>query len=146
VAVNAYKGDIRGHLFRITSDPLFAVDNVYEVDGSTYWNQNPAFATLDYACMGCHEEIGEPLTMEEASQFAFHLHTAHPAGGTTCDGDTNGDGAVNVNDLNNVILDWGTDGSANGGDITGATPGSPPDESVNVNDLNAVIVNWGDCP
>jgi uncharacterized membrane protein len=65
---------------------------------------------------------------------------------TSCDGDTNGDGMVNVDDLNNVILDWGTDGSANGGDITGSTPGSGPDGAVNVNDLNAVIVAWGLCP
>jgi hypothetical protein len=62
-----------------------------------------------------------------------------------CPADTNGDGAVNVNDLNNVILDWGTDGSAHDGDITGAAPGSPPDGIVNVNDLNAVIVGWGGC-
>ena len=63
-----------------------------------------------------------------------------------CSGDTNDDGEVNVDDLNNVILDWGTDGSANGGDVTGATPGSPPDGTVDVNDLNAVIVGWGGCP
>ena len=55
-------------------------------------------------------------------------------------------GDVDVNDLNNVFLDWGTDGSANGGDLTGSTPGSPPDGTVDVNDLNAVIVNWGVCP
>ncbi len=51
---------------------------------------------------------------------------------------------MDVNDLNNVILDWGTDGSANGGDVTGVVPGSPPDGIVDVNDLIAVIVNWGD--
>ena len=64
----------------------------------------------------------------------------------SCPGDTNGDGEVDVDDLNNVILDWGSDGSANGGDLTGPRPGSPPDGIVNVNDLNAVIVGWGDCP
>ena len=53
---------------------------------------------------------------------------------------------VNVDDLNNVILDWGTDGSANGGDLTGPVPGSPPDGIVDVNDVNDVIVNWGACP
>ena len=52
---------------------------------------------------------------------------------------------MDVNDLNSVILDWGTDGSANGGDITGPDPGSQPDGVVDVNDLNAVIVNWGVC-
>ena len=64
----------------------------------------------------------------------------------TCPGDTDGDDAVNVNDLNNVILDWGTDGAANGGDVTDATGTGPPDGIVNVNDLNAVIVGWGACP
>jgi hypothetical protein len=63
-----------------------------------------------------------------------------------CAGDADGDGDVDVDDLNNVILDWGTDGSANGGDVTGPFPGDPPDGIVDVNDLNAVIVNWGDCP
>jgi hypothetical protein len=65
----------------------------------------------------------------------------------SCPGDTDGDDVVNVNDLNNVILDWDTDGSANGGDVTDATGTGPPDGIVNVNDLNAVIVNWGAaCP
>ena len=68
--------------------------------------------------------------------------TAEPV----CPGDTNGDGVVNVDDLNNVILDWATDGSANGGDVTGPIPGSAPDGTVDVNDLNAVIVGWGTCP
>ena len=56
--------------------------------------------------------------------------------------DTNLDGVVNVQDLNQVIVDWGEC--------------SPPpalclgdvchDGIVNVNDLNAVIVGWGACP
>ena len=54
-------------------------------------------------------------------------------------------GVVNVDDLNNVILDWGTSGTAHGGDVTGPLPGSPPDGIVDVNDLNAVIVGWGVC-
>jgi hypothetical protein len=60
-------------------------------------------------------------------------------------GDTNGDGTVDVNDLNNVILDWGTDGSAHGGDLTDNTLTGPPDGIVNVNDMVSVIMNWGDC-
>ncbi|MHC5004897.1 MAG: hypothetical protein ACYTJ0_17445, partial [Planctomycetota bacterium] len=34
--------------------------------------------------------------------------------------DTNGDGVVDVDDLVSVILDWGTDGSGNGGDVDGS--------------------------
>ena len=37
-----------------------------------------------------------------------------------CPGDTNGDFQVNVPDLLNVLADWGTDGSANGGDLDGS--------------------------
>jgi hypothetical protein len=62
-----------------------------------------------------------------------------------CFGDTNGDNTIDVNDLNNVILDWGTDGSNNGGDITDNTGTGPPDGIVDVNDLNAIFVTWGDC-
>ena len=63
-----------------------------------------------------------------------------------CRGDADGDGSVNVDDLNAVILDWGTDGSANGGDVSGSLPGTPPNGVVDINDLVTVIVNWGLCP
>jgi hypothetical protein len=63
----------------------------------------------------------------------------------SCAGDTDNDGDVDVDDLNNVILDWGTDGAAHDGDVTGAIPDSPPDGIVDVNDLNAIFVNWGIC-
>ena len=63
-----------------------------------------------------------------------------------CEGDTNGDGDVNVDDLNNIILDWGTDGSANGGDVSDNTGAGDPDGIVDVGDLVAVITAWGDCP
>ncbi|MHC4911023.1 MAG: hypothetical protein ACYTF9_15050, partial [Planctomycetota bacterium] len=61
------------------------------------------------------------------------------ASGSLCPADTNGDGAVDVQDLTNVILDWGSDGSANGGDVTG-------DGTVDVSDLTDVILQWGPCP
>ncbi|MHC4989927.1 MAG: hypothetical protein ACYTGC_03010, partial [Planctomycetota bacterium] len=52
--------------------------------------------------------------------------------------DTNRDGIVDVNDLLNVILDWSTDGSANGGDVDGSG-------LVDVNDLLDVVLAWGSC-
>ena len=57
----------------------------------------------------------------------------------SCVGDTNDDGMVDVEDLVNVILDWDTDGSANGGDVDGSG-------TVDVGDLIAVVLNWGPCP
>jgi hypothetical protein len=47
--------------------------------------------------------------------------------------DTDGDGDVDVDDLVNVMLDWGTDGSMHNGDVTG-------DGYVDADDLIAVIL------
>jgi hypothetical protein len=55
-----------------------------------------------------------------------------------CEGDTNGSGTVDVDDLINVILDWGTDGSEHGGDVNGSG-------TVDVDDLVLVILRWGPC-
>jgi hypothetical protein len=55
-----------------------------------------------------------------------------------CAADTDGSGAVDVDDLVNVILDWDTDGSGNGGDVDGSGV-------VDVDDLLTVIVGWGEC-
>ena len=49
-----------------------------------------------------------------------------------------GNGIVDVADLLAVILDWGTDGAANGGDVNN-------DGEVNVVDIVAVINGWGVC-
>lgn len=57
-----------------------------------------------------------------------------------CEGDVDGDGAVDVNDLLLVISSWGTDG---GGDCGPDTDGSGV---VDVNDLLTVISAWGSCP
>jgi hypothetical protein len=52
--------------------------------------------------------------------------------------DTDGNASIDVDDLINVILDWGTDGSANGGDINGSG-------LVDVDDLVSIILNFGEC-
>jgi hypothetical protein len=58
---------------------------------------------------------------------------------TGCPADTDGNGAVDVDDLLDAILDWGTDGSLNNSDVT-------HDGIVNVDDLIAIILSWGPCP
>jgi hypothetical protein len=55
-----------------------------------------------------------------------------------CLADTNGSGTIDVDDLTAVILDWGTDGSANNADIDGSG-------IVDVDDLTAIILAWGPC-
>ena len=50
-------------------------------------------------------------------------------------GDTNGDGEVNVDDLIQVVMDWGPCSGCDG-DID-------DNGTVNVDDLIVVIMNWG---
>ncbi len=50
-------------------------------------------------------------------------------------GDANGDCAVNFNDLNVVLANWGTTGPT--GDING-------NGQVDFNDLNIILANWGE--
>jgi hypothetical protein len=106
--VNDYMGDIRGHLFQILREPVYAADNVHDEGGSLYWNQDQfgqASVTLDYACLGCHEEIGENLTMQEAFEYATRIHDrpggGAPGGGvdTHCDADFNRDDTVDSQDV-----------------------------------------------
>lgn len=90
---NAYTGDVRGHLFRITTQPTAAADNTYKVNGTTFWNQDAngeSSVTLDYACIGCHLEvapdalqIGVPMgsdaaSLQIASAYARDIHNRHP--------------------------------------------------------------------
>jgi predicted outer membrane repeat protein len=55
-----------------------------------------------------------------------------------CDEDTDGDGDVDIDDMVNVILDWGTDGSEHNGDVDGSGV-------VDIDDVVAVVVAWGSC-
>jgi len=80
VTTSDYVGDVRGHLFHIMTDAVLAEDNVYEVEGNFFWNQDPdgdAFVTLDYACLGCHNLIGDGLTLQQAADYSADIHTAH---------------------------------------------------------------------
>jgi hypothetical protein len=75
-----YVADVRGHLFTIGTDAIYAEDNVYDVDGNLFWNQDEngdAFVTLDYACLGCHIAMGDDLSLSEAADFSQNIHTAH---------------------------------------------------------------------
>ena len=54
-----------------------------------------------------------------------------------CPADANGDGVVNVDDLLNVISDWGLSNSP--ADVDG-------NGEVNVEDLLLMIAAWGACP
>jgi Cytochrome c554 and c-prime len=86
ISPSAYIGDVRGHLFQILRAPVYAVDNTYTIGTAKYWKQDSfdeSYVTLDYACLGCHQQIGEPLTMQEAFQTATRIHQNSANGGST---------------------------------------------------------------
>ena len=53
-------------------------------------------------------------------------------------GDLDADGAVGINDVPDLLAQWGT------------YPGGPPDfdgdGDVGINDFLELLANWGDCP
>ena len=57
----------------------------------------------------------------------------------TCLGDTDGNGVVNIDDIVNVILDFGTNGLGNGGDVDGSGV-------VDIDDVVIVVLNLGRAP
>jgi hypothetical protein len=103
---NDYRADVRGHLFRIMTDPVWAADNTYEEDGSLFWNQDNegrSYVTLDYACLGCHTDFDD-LTIEEAADYADDIHTMFAAN----PGDLDRDRVVDTMDFLIVLKNWGT--------------------------------------
>lgn len=92
--------------------------------------------------------ISDNWQINPADNGQFDDVVMQPGIGTVCTGNTNGDTAVNVNDLLNVITGWGpctlpcppTPCPAD------VSPSPVGDCQVNVNDLLAVITNWGNCP
>ena len=75
--------------------------------------------------------VGSPDT--STGNATLEVLCASPA---PCPGDTNADGVVDVTDLVNVVLQWGS-----------ADPGSDlnDDGVVDVKDLLEVILAWGPC-
>lgn len=103
-AMGTYKGDVRGHLFQIMTAPVFAEDNVYQDGSNSFWNQNnqgESYVTLDYACLACHEDIGQPISMQDASAYATNIHGRQ--GGDPCPADLNGDGLLDLSDVSLFI-------------------------------------------
>jgi hypothetical protein len=69
---------------------------------------------------------------------SIDVSTVVPSAGTPCVGDTDGSGAVDVDDLVAVILGWGPCGKSCPADIDNSG-------TVDVDDLVAVILAWGPC-
>lgn len=96
---------------------------------------NDAGANEDYA-----EMLGVPGTWNDmplSGGTASHVGLAEiGAGGSTCTGDLDGDGAVSGNDLATLLGNWSGSGI---GDLDG-------DGLIDGSDLSMMLGSWGDCP
>lgn len=108
--------------------------------GGTFLEANPTTSRLNelnptsslaLAADSLARSIGSPFNVAGARDLTFTFHLAGGGGGPL--GDTNGDGAVNLDDLNNVRNNFGSNGI---GDTDG-------DGDVDLDDLNNVRNNFG---
>ena len=80
--VNEFTADVRSHIFGLLLAPIRREDNTYTIGDTTYWQVDPfldrVLITLDYACLGCHVDNGFPLTLEEAAEYAWYVHSIPP--------------------------------------------------------------------
>ena len=118
--------------------------------------QGDFFEDVSAVYAGCPTGVGQALGCGEASylipcssgtQYLIRVGSAdaNDTGsgsinincipGTTCDGDCNGDGQVDVDDILELLGQFGTAGDCDTND----------DGIIDVNDLLAQIANWGSC-
>ncbi|MHC5003326.1 MAG: serine hydrolase [Planctomycetota bacterium] len=124
-------------------DLVFAMElspTVMLAADTTYWL---GFSAPGLLPLSTDDQSGMPAQSQflggwqpAAGDFAFTLDRLPPQ---PCPADTDGDGTVGVDDLVNVILDWGSAAAPNNGDVDG-------NGFVDVDDLLLVIVSWGACP
>ncbi len=68
-----YEADVRGHYWRILTDPIPMAENLDTVNGAYFIHINDdgySGLTLDYSCLGCHIEED----IEWAAQYAANIH------------------------------------------------------------------------
>jgi hypothetical protein len=80
-------------------------------------------------------------SVTEAGIDNFSVERIVCAEAPPCVGDTDGNGAVDIDDLVNIVLDFGFEGAdpPNGGDVNG-------DMIVDVDDIVEAVLNFGACP
>jgi hypothetical protein len=77
LAANAYEGDIRNHVWAITTEAAPKDSMFYQADGKTFAKD---FITLDFACYGCHKDttgVGgsySEKTLAELAAYAVGMH------------------------------------------------------------------------
>jgi subtilisin family serine protease len=111
---------------------------------------NPALSVpqIEQIIKDSVDDIGVPGWEPELGWGRLNMRAALEAATAPCEGDANGSGTVDVDDLLAVITGWGicqAPPAACPPDVF--PPGSPPGNGVvDVDDLLSVITHWGVCP
>lgn len=117
-------------------DPAQPLTNLFDYDVGN--GPTPPAGTSIISCMLFEGEtyylINSQFSASQAGQPFTNTVTGPGSFVAPCPGDMNGDSAVDVDDLNEVLAAWGTSGPL--GDANN-------DLTVDVDDLNEVLSNWG---
>ena len=120
------------------------VVRVLQNNGNLSWTTVDTAGGDDPAIFGAGDVSGsgtqEIVTVSAATSFTrsgVQLLERRPVDGA-CQGDANGDGVVDIEDLLDLIEDWGCVGKACAADFNG-------DGIVNIDDLLVLFSDWGPC-
>jgi hypothetical protein len=120
------------------------VVRVLQNNGNLAWTTIDTAGGDDPAIFGAGDVSGtgtqEIVTVSSATSFArsgVQLLERRPVAGG-CQGDADGNGTVDIEDLLDLIADWGCVGDACPGDFDG-------NGQVDIDDLLVLFSNWGPC-
>jgi hypothetical protein len=147
--------DVWYRYFAVADDTLtVTADGDFDTKIALYGSSCPAGPGLALACNddggGNASSVSIPVTAFQLYRIRIGSADGSTGSGTVtlelgpvdepCPGDTNGDNVVDIDDIVNVVLDFGTDGTDNGGDVdmSGLT---------DIDDIVFVVLNFGNtCP
>lgn len=127
-------------IYKDTFDPALPLENLFDYDVGNGPNP-PAGTSIISAMLFEHETyylITSQFSASQAGQPFTHTVVGPGEFIAPCAGDLTGNTAVDIDDLNIILSNFGTAGPA--GDTNG-------DEMVDIDDLNLVLSNFGNtCP
>ena len=107
-------------------DPATSLVQEWDDGQSQWFPSNAARSTGSY---------GELVFTDDTPSVAYRVSVAPP----TPTGDLNGDGIVDITDLNMVLIDW----SKSAPNLSDPRSDGNQDGTVDIVDLNIVLIDWG---
>jgi hypothetical protein len=115
-------------------DSLIATD-FPDVDDDGTWNEPSPY-----------DVVGGPREVDAVPNTTYDVDMgAYEGQDDACVGDSNHDGVVDVDDIIDVILNWGSCDTPPFGCAGDVDPAPCGNGTIDTDDLIAVILNWGEC-